>query len=89
MTEQELHDKWSAIEVLVMYWYNTDPGIIMRGLFPGTVEHYIEEKVGLYRHGLVAFWGMLDFEHQTRLIGLAEQKYNEEVAKRLEARKEA
>jgi hypothetical protein len=80
--------EWLAVTCAVLYWYNTNPEEIMKGLFPTAVDNYLREREEMYKKGFTEFWGTLDFEHQQRFIALADEKYKDEACRKLLMRKE-
>jgi hypothetical protein len=72
-----------AVECVVMYWYNQEPETIMLAVFPGAHPRYLAEKVTSYQDGFLNFWGRLDWDHKSRLLMAARQKYQEQVEPRV------
>jgi len=66
---------------LNLYWYNTNPYVVLGLLFPGAAETYLEEKAILYTRGLSTFMGELDMTNQKKFVELAIDKYWDEASR--------
>jgi len=74
----------SVIQALFMYWYNTDPDVIMKTVYDNPAPAYLEEKMAYYKLGLHNFWGQIDYKHQLKLVEAAMEKYGDEAEHRME-----
>ena len=77
------YDQMTVIEILFMYWYNTEPKDIVNDVFPTALGVYAKEKRDSYNAGLVPFWAKLDLAHRNRMLKAAFDKYESEGTTRI------
>ena len=64
------------IKWLGHYMWNTDLSTIMDVAYPGAVNQYKDEKIGMFhRRGAFEWFFDLDNEHQARVLQAAIDKY--------------